>query len=84
MIPGFEEGLVGASAGEQRTLDLVFPDPYQAEQLAGKPVRFEVTVEAVEALQLPDVDAAFVEIFDVETAILRVSARTCARTWSGR
>jgi trigger factor len=65
MIPGFEEGLVGASGGEQRTLDLVFPDPYQAEHLAGKPVRFEVTVELVEASELPDVDAAFLETFGV-------------------
>ncbi|NCC27860.1 MAG: trigger factor [Gammaproteobacteria bacterium] len=65
MIPGFEEGLVGASAGEQCTLDLVFPDPYQAEHLAGKPVHFEVTVEAVEESVLPEVDAAFVEAFGV-------------------
>jgi trigger factor len=65
MIPGFEEGLVGASAGEQRSLDLVFPDPYQAEHLAGKPVHFEVTVEAVEESELPEVDAEFVEAFGV-------------------
>jgi trigger factor len=65
MIPGFEEGLIGASAGEQRTLDLVFPDPYQAEHLAGKPVRFEVTVEAVEETVLPEVDATFIEKFGV-------------------
>jgi trigger factor len=65
MIPGFEEGLIGASAGEERTLDLVFPDPYQAEHLAGKPVRFEVTVDAVEESVLPEVDATFIEGFGV-------------------
>ncbi|WP_425470242.1 trigger factor [Thiocapsa rosea] len=65
MIPGFEDGLIGASAGEQRTLDLVFPDPYQAEHLAGKPVRFEVTVDAVEESVLPEVDATFIEAFGV-------------------
>ncbi|UHD15334.1 trigger factor [Thiocapsa bogorovii] len=65
MIPGFEEGLIGASAGEERTLDLVFPDPYQAEHLAGKPVRFEVTVEGVEESVLPEVDATFIEAFGV-------------------
>jgi trigger factor len=66
MIPGFEEGLVGASAGDRRSLDLVFPDPYQAEHLAGKPVRFEVTVDAVEESVLPEVDAAFIEAFGIE------------------
>ena len=65
MIPGFEDGLIGACAGEQRTLDLVFPDPYQAEHLAGKPVRFEVTVETVEETVLPEVDATFIETFGV-------------------
>ena len=65
MIPGFEDGLIGACAGDQRTLDLVFPDPYQAEHLAGKPVRFEVTVETVEESVLPEVDATFVEVFGV-------------------
>ena len=65
MIPGFEDGLIGACAGEQRTLDLVFPDPYQAEHLAGKPVRFEVTVETVEETVLPEVDATFIEAFGV-------------------
>jgi trigger factor len=43
LIPGFEDGLIGAAVGETRVLDLTFPDPYQAEHLAGKPVRFEVT-----------------------------------------
>jgi len=66
MIPGFEDGLVGASAGEQRTLDLTFPDPYQAEHLAGKPVRFEVTVDEVAESRLPEVDAEFVAMFGVE------------------
>ncbi|EXJ13685.1 trigger factor [Imhoffiella purpurea] len=66
MIPGFEDGLIGASAGEQRTLDLSFPESYQAEHLAGKPVRFEVTVDAVEEPKLPEIDADFVKGFGVE------------------
>ncbi|MFB1502407.1 MAG: trigger factor [Thiocapsa sp. C2-2m] len=65
MIPGFEDGLIGALAGEQRTLDLVFPESYQAEHLAGKPVHFEVTVDAVEESVLPEVDATFIEAFGV-------------------
>lgn len=66
MIPGFEDGLVGAAPGESRTLDLTFPDPYQAQHLAGKPVRFEVTVDAVDEPALPEVDADFVKGFGVE------------------
>lgn len=45
-IEGFEDGLIGASAGETRTLDLTFPADY-SEDLAGKAVQFEVTVNAV-------------------------------------
>ena len=66
MIPGFEDGLIGASAGEQRTLDLTFPDSYQAAHLAGKPVRFEVTLDAVSEPVVPSVDADFVKTFGVE------------------
>jgi trigger factor len=66
MIQGFEEGLIGAAAGERVSLDLVFPDPYQAEHLAGKAVHFDVTVDAVEESVLPEVDAAFVEAFGID------------------
>ncbi|MBK5964276.1 trigger factor [Thiocystis minor] len=66
MIPGFEEALIGASVGEQRTLDLTFPEDYQAAHLAGKPVRFEVTLDAVTEPTLPAVDAEFAKAFGVE------------------
>ena len=65
MIEGFEAGLIGATAGETRTLDLTFPDPYHNAELAGKAVRFEVTVKAVTEQVLPTVDAAFAEKFGV-------------------
>ena len=65
MIEGFEAGLIGATAGETRTLDLTFPDPYHNAALAGKAVRFEVTVKAVTEEVLPTVDAAFAEKFGV-------------------
>ena len=56
LIPGFEEQLVGASAGEQREVALTFPADYPAEQLAGREAVFEVTVKEVKRKQLPDVD----------------------------
>ena len=66
MIPGFEDGLIGARAGETRSLDITFPEGYHAAPLAGKPVRFEVTVNAVDEPVLPEVDADFARSFGVE------------------
>jgi len=48
-IPGFEEGLTGAKAGEERSLDVNFPEDYQHKPLAGKAARFEVVVKSVAA-----------------------------------
>jgi len=56
LIPGFEEALVGASAGEQKDVKLTFPAEYPAEQLAGRDAVFAVTVKEVKAKQLPPVD----------------------------
>lgn len=66
MIPGFESGLIGAKAGDQRTLDLSFPDDYSGEHMRGKPVSFAVTVKSVAEPVLPDVDAEFARAFGVE------------------
>lgn len=65
-IPGFEEQLVGATAGEERTLELTFPEDYQQESLAGKPAVFQVVVQEVQQSVLPEVDAAFLTEFGVE------------------
>lgn len=66
MIPGFEAGLVGASAGEERVLELSFPEEYHAEHLKGRAVSFVVTVHAVAEPKLPEVDADFAKAFGVE------------------
>ena len=58
-IPGFEEGLMGAKAGEQRAVTATFPQTYQVPTLAGKKAVFEVTVKAVGAPSRPAVDDAF-------------------------
>jgi trigger factor len=65
MIDGFEDGLVGASAGDNRTLELKFPDEYQVDTLAGKMATFEVEITAVAEPVLPEVDAEFVQAFGV-------------------
>ncbi len=56
LIEGFERELIGASAGERRTLTLTFPADYEREDLAGRDVSFEVTVKEVKLKQLPEVD----------------------------
>lgn len=58
-IPGFEEQLQGATAGEERTIDVPFPDDYQAEHLAGKNAQFAVTVKEVKEKKLPEIDDDF-------------------------
>ncbi|KXX64488.1 trigger factor [Marichromatium gracile] len=66
MIPGFEDGLVGAAAGETRTVEVTFPEEYQVEALAGKPASFEITVSQVAEPTLPEVDGEFVKRFGIE------------------
>lgn len=69
MIAGFEEGLVGAEVGEERTLDLQFPENYGYKDVAGKPVQFKISVKKVEAPELPALDDAFAAKFGVEGGI---------------
>jgi trigger factor len=59
LIPGFEEGLLGAAAGETRTVPLTFPDDYGNKDLAGHKASFEITVKEVKLKELPAVDDDF-------------------------
>jgi trigger factor len=59
LIPGFEEGLVGTRAGDEKTLDITFPDDYPAEHLAGKDAQFDITVKEIQGKQLPELDDDF-------------------------
>jgi|HubBroStandDraft_4_1064222.scaffolds.fasta_scaffold33837_1 trigger factor len=60
LIPGFEEGLIGAQAGEAaRTVDLSFPADYGNQELAGREASFAMTVKEVKAKRLPEVDEDF-------------------------
>ena len=56
LVPGFEDQLEGAGAGEERTVAITFPEDYGAEQLAGREARFAVAVKEVKAKELPPVD----------------------------
>ncbi len=59
LVPGFEDQLEGAAAGEERTVTIEFPDDYGAEDLAGKAAEFAVTVKEVKAKELPELDEEF-------------------------
>ena len=58
-IPGFEEQVVGMSAGEEKDINVTFPEDYQAENLAGKPAVFHVKCSEVKEEQLPALDDEF-------------------------
>jgi trigger factor len=59
LIEGFEEQLIGAGAGETRTVKVTFPDDYHAEELSGKPAEFEVEIKDVKEKELPPLDDDF-------------------------
>jgi trigger factor len=69
MIEGFEAGLVGIVKEEKRTLELKFPDDYRVEELAGKPVTFEVEVSEIAEQVLPEVDEEFAKSFGAQEGV---------------
>ena len=70
MIPGFEDNLIGMSAGEGKTFTLTFPSEYRNQKFAGKSAEFSVTIKKVEEPVLPEVDEEFIKQFGVESADL--------------
>lgn len=66
MIPGFEDGMLGMKAGEEKTIDVTFPENYQAENLAGKQAQFKINVKKVEQAQLPELNQEFFEVFGIK------------------
>ncbi|MGB8712224.1 MAG: trigger factor [Onishia taeanensis] len=65
-IPGFEEQLVGAKAGDDTEIKVTFPEDYQSENLAGQDATFKVKVHKVSGQELPAIDEAFIQQFGVE------------------
>lgn len=58
-IPGFEEQLVGAKSGDEKTFELTFPKEYHEKSLAGKPATFEVKVHDIFEIELPELNEEF-------------------------
>ena len=67
LIEGFEEGLVGAVAGDSRNLELKFPEDYRVQDLAGKDTVFEVDIAKVRHEVLPEIDEEFVKAFGIDS-----------------
>ena len=65
MIPGFETGLLGVKSGEDKVLSIKFPEAYHVAELSGKPVEFKVKIKEVAEANLPEIDQAFAEKFNV-------------------
>ena len=65
-IPGFEDQLVGASAGDDVEVKVTFPEDYQTEDLAGKDAIFKVKVHEVKSTELPELDDEFAKDVDDE------------------
>lgn len=66
MIGGFEEGIIGMKAGEEKSIDVTFPEDYSAEELAGKAAQFEIKVNSVSESALPEVDDEFIGKYGVK------------------
>ncbi|VTS12590.1 trigger factor [Streptococcus pseudoporcinus] len=69
-IPGFEEQLVGAKAGETKDVNVTFPENYQAEDLAGKDAKFVTTIHEVKAKEVPELDDELAKDIDEEVETL--------------
>lgn len=66
MIPGFEDGIVGMTAGEEKVVALTFPEDYHSEELKGAAVEFKIKVNEVKERKLPELDDEFFKAFGVE------------------
>ncbi len=65
-IPGFEEQLIGMKKGEEKEINITFPEDYHAEDLKGQPVVFKVKVNEIKETKLPEFDKDFFEDLGME------------------
>lgn len=71
-IPGFEDGLVGAKAGETREVTTTFPAEYKSSELAGQEATFQVQVKEVKVPTLPELDDEFAKGLGVEGGLVEL------------
>ncbi len=66
MIADFDQAVVGMTSGEDKSFEATFPDDYHSEEMKGKTVTFAVSVKAVQASQMPELDETLFKEFGVE------------------
>ncbi|MCF6808056.1 trigger factor [Thiotrichales bacterium 19S9-12] len=66
MIPGFEEGIVGMTSGEEKAIDVTFPEGYHNKELASKQAQFKITLKSVQEPELPELNEDFFKRFNIE------------------
>ncbi len=66
-IPGFEEQMVGHSAGEEFDVNVTFPEEYHSEELKGKPAVFKIKLHSLTAKELPEADDEYAKDKDFDT-----------------
>src|SRR5690606_23768302 len=69
-IPGFEDQLVGSKTGEEKEVEVTFPEEYHAAELAGKAATFKVKINEVKDKDLPELDDDFAKEIDPEVSTL--------------
>ncbi|EZK81913.1 trigger factor [Streptococcus pyogenes] len=69
-IPGFEDQLVGAKAGDEVEVNVIFPESYQAEDLAGKAAKFMTTIHEVKTKEVPELDDELAKDIDEDVDTL--------------
>ena len=65
-IPGFEEQLIGLKTGEEKDVEVTFPEEYHAAELAGKPAVFKVKIHEIKSKELPELDDELAKEIDEE------------------
>ena len=66
MLPDFENAIIGMKSGETKAFDMTFPENYHGKEVAGKQVTFSLTLHAVEAPRLPELDTEFATQLGIE------------------
>jgi trigger factor len=73
-FPTLQDALMGASAGDSKSLELTFPDNYRHDALAGKTAKVELEVKMVESSTLPEVDDEFAKVFGIDGGVDKLRA----------
>ncbi|HHU55696.1 MAG TPA: trigger factor [Acholeplasmataceae bacterium] len=65
-IPGFEEQMVGMNTGEEKTIEVTFPEEYHAENLKGKKAEFKIKLHEIKRREIPELNDEFVKELEIE------------------